>query len=78
MVLEDNASTLQLATNKRPTRQTRHIAPKYFWFLSDMDQGLATSVKVESSESKSDIFEASQVCLSQEIIMWLVNDFSLC
>ena len=55
-VFEDNNGALQLATTKKLTPRTRHIATKYFWFLEQVDKGLATIVKVESSQNKSDIF----------------------
>jgi hypothetical protein len=58
-VFEDNAGALQLATTKRLTPRTRHIATKYFWFLKHVDEGLATIVKVESSQNKSDTFTKS-------------------
>ena len=58
-VFEDNAGALQLATTKRLTPRTRHIATKYFWFLKHVDEGLATIVKVESSQNKSDAFTKS-------------------
>jgi hypothetical protein len=58
-VFEDNAGALQLATTKRLTPRTRHIATKYFWFHKHVDEDLATIVKVESSQNKSDAFTKS-------------------
>jgi Reverse transcriptase (RNA-dependent DNA polymerase) len=55
-VFEDNAAALGLATTKKFTPRTRHMACKYFWFLEKVEQGLATIVKVESEKNMADIF----------------------
>ena len=58
-IFEDNSGALRLATTKRLTPRTRHIATKYFWFLDHVDKGLADIVKVDSASNKSDIFTKS-------------------
>ena len=55
-VFEDNAAALGLATNKKFTPRTRHMACKYFWFLEKVEQGLADIVKIESEKNMADIF----------------------
>ena len=55
-VFEDNAAALRLATTKKFTPRTRHMACKYFWFLEKVEQGLAEIVKIESEKNVADIF----------------------
>ena len=55
-VFEDNAAALGLATTKKFTPRTRHMACKYFWFREKVEQGLADIVKIESEKNMADIF----------------------
>jgi hypothetical protein len=58
-VFEDNAGALQLATTKKMTSRTRHMAVKYFWFLDKVGPTGTEDidiVKVDTKVNIADIF----------------------
>ena len=60
-VFEDNAGALQLATTKKMTSRTRHMAVKYFWFLDKIGPSgeNVDIIKVDTKVNVADIFTKS-------------------
>lgn len=64
-VFEDNAGVVQLATTKKMTSRTRHMAVKMFWFMEKLGNNPETGgedisiIKVASKDNMADIFTKS-------------------
>ena len=72
-VFEDNAAALGLATTKKMTPSTRHMACKYFWFLEKVEKGVADIVKIESEKNLADIFTKNLGQIALERVRLLLS-----
>ena len=72
-VFEDNAAALGLATTKKMTPRTRHMACKYFWFLEKVEEGVADVVKIESEKNLADIFTKNLGQIAFERVRMLLS-----
>jgi hypothetical protein len=58
VVWEDNNGALIMMNNSYPkmTPRTKHIACKYWWFISHIQEGEIEARRIDTSEQKADIF----------------------